>query len=665
MTTPGDILWQPSPSRIAATNLSAFTKFATARTGRLLSHYDDLYAWSLTDPGSFWQAIADFCGVIWHNPAKSPYQAPLSGHMLGAQWFVEGRLNFAQNLLAPVLRHPTDEIIVSFAEGRGRVSLTGAELLTEVARCAAALRQLGLNPGDRVVGVMANVPEALIAMLATTACGGVWASCSPDFGAAAIADRFAQVAPKVLFFTTAYVYAGKRCSTEAVIREVLSALPIEVAVAVNHLDDGAFSTSQSAVEVEGWERFLARSEAPLAFVPRQFSDPLYILFSSGTTGVPKCITHGVGGTLLQHLKELSLHCDLKPGDRLLYYTTCGWMMWNWMASALACGAGLVLYEGSPAAPDAATLWKLADEVGVTHLGVSPKYLAACANAGVRPKEYLTGGRLRTLLSTGAPLLPEQFAWVYREVASDLHLASISGGTDIVSCFMLGVPTLPVRAGEIQRPGLGMAIEAWDETAKPVRGRKGELVCVQPFPSMPVAFWNDPDGGKYRKAYFDHYETTEVWRHGDFIEITPEGGIIVYGRSDATLNPGGVRIGTAELYRQVETLSEVIDCVAIGREMAGDTEIWLFVKLQAGVQLAPDLVQRIKTTIRTALTPRHVPRRIFAVQDIPYTRSGKKVEVAVTDAVHGRTVNNLAALANPEAMAEFVAIGRQAALDGSG
>jgi acetoacetyl-CoA synthetase len=657
MPPSSDILWRPSASRIETAALTSFARVASVRAGRPLADYDALYRWSIEDTAAFWQAVADFCGLIWQRPASRAYTPPPAGGMLGARWFEGATLNFAENLLTPVTRTPDAEVVVSHAEGRGRVALRGRELLSAVARCAAALEAHGVGPGDRVVGILANVPEALVAMLATAARGAVWSSCSPDFGAAATCDRFGQVAPKVVFFTTGYLYGGKRFSTKAAVEEALARLPARLAVAVDHLEGAPVTPLVQAVETIAWDRFLGTGSPRLEFVPRRFDDPQYILFSSGTTGVPKCITHGVGGTLLQHAKELVLHCDLKAGDRLLYYTTCGWMMWNWMASALACGATLALYEGSPASPDTGALWRVAADEGVTHLGVSPKYLAACAAEGLSPRELLAGARLRTLLSTGAPLLPEQFAWVYREVAADLHLASISGGTDIVSCFMLGVPTLPVRAGEIQRAGLGMAIEAWDETGHPVRGRKGELVCVQPFPSMPVSFWNDPDGAKYRNAYFTHYDR-EVWRHGDFVEITAEGGIVVYGRSDATLNPGGVRIGTAELYRQVETLPEVADSLAIGREADGDTEIWLFVKLRDARPLDAALETRIKATIREALTPRHVPRRIVAVQDIPYTRSGKKVELAVTEAVHGRPVTNMAALANPEAMVEYVAMGRR-------
>lgn len=655
MTKTGELLWKPSPARVAATALEAFRKFANLSLGKDLFDYDEIYRWSLDEPGEFWQMLAEFCRVVWQKPASNVYIPPPAGRIRGASWFSGSQLNFAENLLSPVMRDPNRELIASYAEGRGLVTWRGDDFLTAVARCADSLRARGVGPGDRVVGFIANVPEALIAMLAAASCGAIWASCSPDFGEAAARDRFGQVAPKVVFYTTAYVYSGKRFCTRKTITELLKYLNVHTAVAVDHLGESILPIEGVSSEVVSWQDFLKNDVMQPIFAPRRFDDPQYILFSSGTTGVPKCITHGIGGTLLQHLKELVLHSDIQPGDRLLFYTTCGWMMWNWMASALACGASLALYEGAPAFPATDELWRIANKLGVTHLGLSPKYLSVCTAAGISPKSYLAGSNLRTVLSTGAPLLPEQFAWIYREVASDLHLASISGGTDIVSCFMLGVPTLPVRAGEIQRPGLGMAIAAWDEDGQSVHDRKGELVCTQPFPAMPIGFWHDSDGSKYQQAYFNYYQR-EVWRHGDFVEITSEGGVVVFGRSDATLNPGGVRIGTAELYRQVEAMTEVLDSIAVGREVDGDTEIWLFVKLRPGIELDAALTDRIKAVIRSALTPRHVPRRVIAVKDIPYTRSGKKVELAVTDAIHGRPIANLAALANPEAMSEYMAIG---------
>ncbi len=634
--------------------MAAFAREAGRRAGKNLSAYRDLHAWSTAETAAFWGLAAEFCGIKWQHPPARVYDPPRAGKMLGARWFDGGRLNYAENLLKGPDR---PDAVVALAEGAPRGTFSLFELKSEVARCAAALKRAGVGPGDRVAGVIANVPEALIAMLATSSLGGVWASCSPDFGAAAVVDRLAQIEPKVVFFTSSYVYNGKRFDCTAGVKEALGKLPsVRLPVLVSHLGD----------EPQGFVSMRAllaqESAATLTFAAQSFADPLFILFSSGTTGVPKCITHGVGGTLLQHAKELMLHTDLGPGSRLMFYTTCGWMMWNWMVTALATGASLVLFEGSPVAPDAGVLWRTVREENVTAFGTSPKFIATCMGQNVEPARLLGGYRLRTVLSTGAPLLPEHFAWIYEQVAGpsgDLHLASISGGTDIVSCFMLGVPTLPVRSGEIQGPGLGMAIDAWDEAGQSVRGGKGELVCTKPFVSMPVGFWNDDDGAKYRRAYFEHYLDLgrEVWRHGDFVEITPDLGVVVFGRSDATLNPGGVRIGTAEIYRQVEGMDEVVDSLAVGRKtFGGDTEIVLFVKLKSGVAMDSGLAARIKDRIKASLTPRHIPREIHAVKDIPYTRSGKKVELAVTNALHGDPVTNLAALANPEAMDEFFAMG---------
>jgi acetoacetyl-CoA synthetase len=644
-----DELWRPDDERRRTCRLTAFAAYAATKStipyDQSRATYADLYRWSVADPARFWQLLSDFMATRWTARPTSAFVPPQAGRMRGGRFFAEGTLNYAEHLLGTPTTGPA---LIAHAEGGERRTIEHAALRAAVARCAAGLKAAGVRQGDRVAGVMANVPEALIAMAATAQLGAIWSSCSPDFGAAAIADRLGQVEPKVLFHTTTYVYGAKRHDATATIAAALERLPtVRVVVPVDHLGGAA-----------AFQAFGADRPPETEFVPVAFDAPLFIMFSSGTTGVPKCIVHGVGGTLLQHQKELALHCDLRSGDRLLYYTTCGWMMWNWMASSLSLGATLVLYDGAVNQPDMAALWRIIAEDGVTHFGTSPKFISACMAAGVRPAPLVATAPLRTVLSTGAPLMPEQFAWVYQSVKRDVHLASISGGTDIISCFMLGNPWSPVYAGEIQGAGLGMAIDAWDEAGNPVRGEKGELVCTQPFPSMPVGFWNDPDGKKYTAAYFDHYDgrSREVWRHGDYVEITPTGGVIVYGRSDATLNPGGVRIGTAELYRQVETLPEVLDAIAIGRrDDQGDTTITLFVKLKTGVALDAALTDKIKTTIRRNLTPRHVPKEVIAVRDIPYTRSGKKVEMAVTQAVHGEPVPNLAALANPESMDEFFAM----------
>ncbi|MBM4252771.1 MAG: acetoacetate--CoA ligase [Deltaproteobacteria bacterium] len=653
MTAYGDILWTPSAQRLASSHMSRFAAAMSKRSGFHLSEFSALHHWSVTEPGAFWGGVADYCGVKFMTPPRSVFVAPPAGRILGAQWFEGATLNYAEHLLAG---DPTTEIIIAYAEGAATRVYTRAALRREVARCAAALKEHGVSAGDRVAGVVANVPEAIVAMLATTSLGGVWSSCSPDFGAAAVTDRLRQIAPKVVFFTERYQYGGKAFDCAAQIQATREALPhLRAAVGIDHLSGSAHARAPGLI---AWEEFLYAEDAVLSFVPRAFNDPLFILFSSGTTGVPKAIVHSVGGTLVQHLKELMLHADIGPGSRLMFYTTCGWMMWNWMVSALATGASLVLFEGSVATPDLGVFWRTAKEARVTALGTSPKFVATSMAQSYDVRAVLFDYAPRTVLTTGAPLLPEHFAWLYQMLApadGDLHVASISGGTDIVSCFMLGTPTLPVRAGEIQYAGLGMDIDAWDDAGRSCRETKAELVCKTPFPSMPIGFWNDEGGKRYHSAYFEHYDHCEVWRHGDFVEITRHGGIVVYGRSDATLNPGGVRIGTAELYRQVETIPGIVDAIAVARRQDGDEAIVLFVKLAPGVALDEQLQREIKRTLRERLTPRHVPHKIMQVGDIPYTRSGKKVELAVTQAIHGEPVTNLAALANPEAMAEFQAL----------
>lgn len=637
-----------------------FTNYVQERGAGSFSDYKSLHQWSVRAPAAFWQCAAQFVGIQWQTPARASYLPPPAGRMRGAQWFPGGRLNYAANLLHGAACGAADrEVLVAHAEGAPRRSYTAAALAELVGRCAARLKQAGVEPGDRVAGVVGNIPEALIAMLAATSLGAIWSSCSPDFGAAAVCDRLSQVRPKVVFFTARYQYNGKVFDCAPTITASLARLPdVRLAVLIDHLDLPPLPRLASPI-ARDWREVLS-CPPELAFAPRAFEDPLFILFSSGTTGIPKCIAHGVGGTLLQHKKELLLHGDVGPQARLLYYTTCGWMMWNWMVSALATGASLVLFEGAVSQPDLGVLWRIVRDEGVTHFGTSPKFISACMGAGVKAREQLGGHQLSTIFSTGSPLLPEHFSWVYEQAGPDLHLASISGGTDIISCFMLGNPTLPVRSGEIQCAGLGMAIEAWDENAQPLVGAKGELVCTQPFVSMPVCFWNDPGDAKYKAAYFEHYEAQlgrEVWRHGDYVELTPHGGVIVFGRSDATLNPGGVRIGTAELYRQVENYPGILDAIAAGeRDAQGDTSIALFVKMQPGQVLTADIVAALKKHIRTALTPRHVPAAIVAVDDIPYTRSGKKLEIAVTQAIHGEPIQNVGAIANPESLAPFIAYG---------
>ncbi len=608
-----------------------------ARAGR--DTYAELHAWSIERPEEFWNLLWDFCGVKGRRAGPvlvGPTRMP------GAQWYPQARLNFAQNLLR---RRDEGEAIVFWGEDRIKRRLTHRNLYDLVSRMAQALADAGVGKGDRVAGYLPNVPEATAAMLATASLGAIWSSCSPDFGVQGVLDRFGQIEPKVLFCADGYLYNGKEFDCQEKALAALEKLPsVEEYVVVDYL--GGVARAGTALD-EFIEPFDAEE---MRFEPVEFNHPLYILYSSGTTGVPKCIVHGTGGTLLQHLKEHRLQSDVRSGDRLFYFTTLGWMMWNWLVSGLASDATLLLYDGSPFVGRGKVIFDFAEATGMTHLGTSAKFIDAIAKAGLKPRETHRLENLRAVLSTGSPLLPEGFDYVYQELKSDVCLSSISGGTDIVSCFVLGNPMGPVWRGEIQAKGLGMAVEVFDEQGNSVRDQKGELVCTRPFPSMPVGFWNDPDGAKYRAAYFEKYPN--VWRHGDWCEITPNGGIVIYGRSDAVLNPGGVRIGTAEIYRQVEQLEEVIESLVIGQDWRGDVRVVLFVKLREGLELDEALVNRIKRRIRDNTTPRHVPAKVLQVADIPRTKSGKIVELAVRDTVHGRPVKNLEALANPEALEHF-------------
>jgi len=639
---PNGPTWTPSPLRIADANLTRFMAFAGER-GASTEDYKALWSWSVTDPAAFWTAIMDFTGVLADRSDGPPL---VDGHrMPGARWFPGTRLNFAENLL----RHAGNEPAIVFRNEAGlRRELSWDTLRSEVARLAAGLREAGLGPGDRVAGFMPNLPETVAAMLAAASVGATWSSCSPDFGTDGVLDRFGQIEPKVLFTADGYFYAGKAHDSLGRIAEVAARIgSVERVVVVPYVSDRPdLSRLPNAVP---YGEFGQPGAAP-GFERLPFDHPLYILYSSGTTGVPKCIVHGAGGTLLQHLKEHQLHTDVKPLDRLFYFTTCGWMMWNWLASALASHATIVLYEGSPFHPDPGVLWRMASEEGVTIFGTSAKYLAALEKSGYRPAEHGSLMRLRTLLSTGSPLAPEQFDWVRDAIGADVQLASISGGTDIVSCFALGNPLLPVYRGELQCRGLGMKVEVWDEDGRALVGEKGELVCTAPFPSMPVGFWNDPDGAKYRAAYFERFPG--VWHHGDYALLTERGGLVILGRSDAVLNPGGVRIGTAEIYRQVEQLEEVLDSVVIGQEWQGDVRVVLFVRLREDLSLDDALERRIREQIRRNTTPRHVPARIVQVTDVPRTLSGKVVELAVRNVVHGLPVKNTDALANPQALEQF-------------
>jgi acetoacetyl-CoA synthetase len=623
-------LWTPSPERAAATELARFMKLAGKRD------YAELHRWSVEHSAEFWSLLWDFCEVRGEKGARTLVDGD---RMPGAKWFPDARLNYAQNLLE------VKSDIVFWGEDRIRRRLSHQNLRALVSRLAQALADAGVKKGDRVAGYLPNVPEATAALLATASLGAVWSSCSPDFGVQGVLDRFGQIEPKVLLCADGYLYNGKEFDSQEKASQVLEKLPsVEECVVVDYLGAPAKAGTSLYDFLEPFEA------APIRFEPVEFNHPLYILYSSGTTGVPKCIVHGTGGSLLQHLKEHRLQSDVKPGDRLFYFTTLGWMMWNWLVSGLASGATLLLYDGSPFVGRGRVLFDFADAEGMTHFGTSAKYIDALAKTGLKPKDTHRLDKLRTVLSTGSPLAPEGFDYVYQNVKSDVCLSSISGGTDIVSCFVLGNPIGPVWRGEIQAKGLGMAVEVFNEQGIPVKGEKGELVCTRPFPSMPVGFWNDPDGARYRAAYFEKYPN--VWRHGDWCEETEHGGLIIYGRSDAVLNPGGVRIGTAEIYRQVEQLDEVLESLVIGQDWQGDVRVVLFVKLKDGVSLSEDLVSAIKRRIRDNTTPRHVPAKILQVDDIPRTKSGKIVELAVREVVHDRPVKNLEALANPEALEHF-------------
>jgi acetoacetyl-CoA synthetase len=601
--------------------------------------FEELHAWSVERSEDFWRLVWDFCGVRGEKGGRTLVDG---GRMPGARWFPDGRLSFAENLLR---RRDGADAIVFWGEDRIKRRLSHQNLYNLVSRLAQALADAGVRKGDRVAGYLPNLPEAAAAMLATASLGAVWSSCSPDFGVQGVLDRFGQIGPKVLFCADGYLYGGKEFDCQEKVEAVLARLPsVEECVVIDYLG-GAPRVGVSLMDFV--EPFQA---GEIRFEQVEFNHPLYILYSSGTTGVPKCIVHGAGGTLLQHLKEHRLHSDVKPGDRLFYFTTLGWMMWNWLISGLASEATLLLYDGSPFVGRGKVLFDFAEAERMTHFGTSAKYIDALGKAGLQPRESHDLRHLRAVLSTGSPLLPEGFDYVYEKIKGDVCLSSISGGTDIVSCFVLGNPMGPVWRGEIQAKGLGMAVEVFDEQGNSLVGEKGELVCTRPFPSMPVGFWNDPDGARYRAAYFEKYPN--VWRHGDWCEITPHGGMVIYGRSDAVLNPGGVRIGTAEIYRQVEQLEEVVESLVIGQEWESDVRVVLFVKLRDGLELSDELAAAIKRRIRENTTPRHVPAKIVQVADIPRTKSGKIVELAVRDVVHGREVKNLEALANPGALEYF-------------
>lgn len=635
-------LWTPSPERAASSRMAAFMLWLGQRHGLTFESYPQLYQWSIDNIEQFWATIWEYGKFVHSNP---PVTILDSDRMPGARWFDGARLNFAENLL----RHRDERTaIISYREDRLVVRMSYDELYLKVAACAEGLRHAGVKQGDRVAAYIPNQAEAIIAMLATTSIGAIWSSCSPDFGLQGALDRLSQIEPKVLIAADGYVYLGKQHSCVDVIAHLVEQIPaIQRAFVVNNIGDGLNGVD---ARISSWNELLSNDSTELWFEQLPFDHPIYIMYSSGTTGKPKCIVHGAGGTLLQHFKELALHTDLHREDTIFYFTTCGWMMWNWLVSSLMIGATIVLYDGSPAFPSVHALWEMARAEGITIFGTSPKFLSTCQHAGVRPIAGDGLPKLRTILSTGSPLTAENFAYVYREIKNDVQLSSISGGTDIISCFMLGNPLLPVFSEEIQCRGLGMKVEAFDNNARPVVNQTGELVCTAPFPSMPVSFWNDPDGAKYRAAYFDTYPG--VWRHGDYIKITERGGVVVFGRSDATLNPGGVRIGTAEIYNPVEAMPEIKDSLVIGQRWHNDIRIILFVVLQDGIILDDDLKKRIREAIRRHNTPRHVPAIILPINEVPRTLNAKKVEVAVTRIIHNEPVTNREALINPDSLKQF-------------
>ncbi len=638
-------LWTPSTERVEAARLTGFRRRCEARWGHQLPDYDALHAFSVAEPEKFWLSVWDEAGIVG-SAGNAPYLVD-GDRMPGARFFPEARLNYAENLLRA---EGPEDAIVFWGEDRIRRRLSRDELRTQVARCAGALRAIGVGEGDRVAGYLPNMPETVIGMLAATSIGAVWSSASPDFGVQGVLDRFGQIEPKVLITCDGYFYGGKIHDTLGKAVEVAAALPsLERTLVVPYAYDRPVLSGVPKASL--WDDALAeQSAAELSFNRLPFDHPLFILFSSGTTGAPKCIVHRAGGVLLQHVKELMLHSDVHAGDRVFYFTTCGWMMWNWLVTALAAEATLILYDGSPFHPDGNVLFDYAVAEKVTLFGTSAKWIDAIKKAELSPRETHDLSTVRTICSTGSPLVPESFDYVYENIKTDVQLASISGGTDIVSCFMLGNPTGSVWRGEIQAKGLGMAVDVFDDNGRSVQGDKGELVCVKPFPSMPLGFWRDKDGSRYRAAYFERYDN--IWCHGDYVEQTEHGGIVMFGRSDAVLNPGGVRIGTAEIYRQVEQLEEVIESIVIGQDWDNDVRVVLFVRLRDGLALDDELVDRIKRHIRATCTPRHVPAKVIQVSDIPRTKSGKIVELAVRDVVHSRPIKNKEALANPEALDQF-------------
>lgn len=641
--TTGQPLWTPSAAQAAASEINHFREDVNRRFNLKLANYRDLHGWTITNRAEFWNLIWDRYGVIGEKGARLLEQ----DRMPGAKFFPDAKINFAENLL----RGGTGDAIIFRGEDKVRRRMSHAELCDLVSKLQQALKAAGVGRGDRVAAMLPNLPEAVALMLAVTSLGAIFSSCSPDFGERGVLDRFGQIEPKVFVSVDGYWYAGKRISITEKLAAITAKLPTAQRVVIVPYLGEAETVAAKLPRGASLDSFISGfSSKPITFERLPFDHPIYILFSSGTTGVPKCIVHGAGGTLLQHFKEHRLHGDLKDGERLFYFTTLGWMMWNWLVSGIGCGATLCLYDGSPFHPVPEILFDYAQEEKFSIFGTSAKYIDAARKAGLEPIRTHDLSAMRMMTSTGSPLAPESFDYVYKAIKRDFHLASISGGTDIVSCFVLGEPTAPVWKGEIQAAGLGMAVDVWSDEGKPMASGRGELVCTKAFPSMPVMFWNDPDGKKYSAAYFERFPG--VWQHGDFAEWTEHGGIVIHGRSDATLNPQGVRIGTAEIYAQVEQIPDIVESIAIGQEWDGDVRIVLFVRLRDGTRLDAALTDTIKKQIRDGASPRHVPAKIVAVADIPRTRSGKITEIAVREVVHGRPVKNTEALSNPEALDQY-------------
>jgi acetoacetyl-CoA synthetase len=636
-------LWTPDPDLAKRSQMHQYMQFVNAYSDRKFTTYEELHRWSVENIAAFWGTFWHYSGIKFSVDFDQVVDDPKK--MPGAKWFQGARLNYAENLLQRRDDHPA--IIFRGENGYTRI-FSFRELYEETHRVAEGLKRLGISKGDRIGAFMPNIPETVIAMLAAASLGAIWSSTSPDFGIKGVLDRFSQIEPKIIFAVDGYFYNGKHFDSQEKLRGILGELPtIEHVVMVNFTGKPDLESIPNAIS---WEALALPVEGDMQFVQLPFDHPLYIMYSSGTTGLPKSIVHSAGGTLIQHLKELKLHCDVRPDDMVFYFTTCGWMMWNWFVSSLALGATIVCFDGNPFYPKPDALIRLADELKFTLFGTSAKYIASLQQAGVKPKDISSFPSLRAIASTGSPLADESFEYVYNEWKQDVQLSSISGGTDIISCFMLGCPILPVYRGEIQCRGLGMDVDCFDESGTPVVDKQGELVCKSAFPSMPVYFWNDPDGRKYHSAYFESFPG--IWCHGDYMVLSPHGGITMLGRSDATLNPGGVRIGTAEIYRVVENMEEIEDSVVIGQQFEGDERVVLFVKMKTGFELDEVLQKKIRTNIRSQCSPRHVPAVILATPDVPYTINGKKVEVAVKKLIHGQEVKNQDALRNAECLEFF-------------